>query len=408
MPRGGLIAIIATNAVGVLLLVAGCSRPSQTPPRFEFDGDEIQIPLQFNGGLPAVKVHINGKGPYLFTLDSGCNMIALSRRVIQQAALPVFGDSSAINAAGQSVPMRSHRLDLLELGGARLQGVAAMHVESLDNDLARDGILGLSYFAHYRVRLDFPGQMLTVARKRVGPAGDDSGLPMKVQNGLPYVPLQIGNQDLLFLVDTGGSWELMIPESAVTNLPCCPERYSWVGSPAGGGEFILEGRTRLTETLQLGPHTIIRPYVSWNGPGFGFVLGSGIMRYFTVEFDYPEGRMRLLRNPLDSIQSPNRRQMPVILRKDKDGMFVSHLFLRPAWQQATGWLSPCGKTGCDHGLGVRPGDQVIAIEGKAAADVTNDEMEMMRQKRDKLEFVVRRNGVLLTNDVPVLEDSFSF
>ena len=405
-------ATTATSIVGVLLLVAGCSRPSQAPPRFEFDGDEIQIPLQFVGGRPAVKVRLNGKGPYLFTLDSGCNTITVSRTVIQQAALPVFGDSSAFtNAAGQSVPTRSHRLNLMELGGARLQGVAVSHLVSLDDDSDTDGILGLSYFADYRVRLDFPGQMLTIRKQRLGRSGAGADLPMKMKHGLPYVPLQIGNQDLLFLVDTGGFVELMIPTSAATNLPCCPERYDSFFKPAGrGGYYFQEGRTRLLENVQIGSHTIVRPYVSWPtaGPGWGFILGNKILRHFAVEFDFPAGRVRFLREETDPIYSRNRRQVPVRLRKDKAEMFVTLLFLRPAWQQATGWLSPCGKTGCDHGLGVRPGDQVIAIEGKAAVDVSGDEIEMMGRQRDQLQFVVRRNGVLLTNDVPVLEDSFSF
>jgi len=367
--------------------------------------------MQVVNGVPAVEVRLNGKGPYLLTLDSGCNTIAVSRRVIQQAALPAIGDTVTItNIAGQSAQTRSHRLDLLELGSARLQRVRVSHLDSLDHNPTSDGFLGLSYFAGCRVRLDFPGQMLTLAKKRAGRGSADSGLPMKLKYGLPYVPLQIGNQSPLFLLDTGGSFELKIPNSAVTNLPCCPERYSLVSLPAGSGAFYLEGRTRLLENLRISSHTIVRPYVSWTiaGPGLGFALGNGILRHFAVEFDFPEGRVRFLRAETVSIHSPNYRQLPVHLRNSKDGMFVNILFLRPAWRQATGWMPPCGKAGCDHGLGVCPGDEVVAIEGKAAADVTNGELEMLRLKREKLQFVVRRNGILLTNDVPVWEDQFSF
>ncbi len=68
----------------------------------------------------------------------------------------------------------------------------------------------------------------------------------------------------------------------------------------------------------------------------------------------------------------------------------------------------CDNPGHDHGVGVRPGDQVVAIEGRAGTNVTYCDIERLGRQKDRLQVVVRRNGVLLTNTVPVWEDRFSF
>jgi len=345
-------------------------------------------------------------------LDSGCNTIAVSQRVIRSVAPPAFSNSIMLtNITGRAISAPGYRLDLVEMGRGRLRQVKIIRLVSLDKHLGADGFLGLSYLTNYLVRLDYSGKKLTVTKQRGTRRDNQSGLPMKLKNGLPHMSFSVARRDLLPFADTGGYYELKISEAIATNLPCSPERYGSVTTPAGTGELSLEGRTRLLDNLQLGNHTIVRPYVSWStaGPGMGPALGNGILRHFAVEFDFPEERVRFLRNDTSPIRSPNRRQLPVVLRSWKNEMFVTHVFLRPAWRKKTGWVMPCGKSGCDHGLGVRPGDEVVAVEGVSAAQVARiSEILTTRLQRDKLQFVVRRNGVLLTNDVPIWEDQFSF
>jgi predicted aspartyl protease len=383
-------------SLGILLLLPGCSRATSDSPAFKFDGDEVRIPMRMVNGLPVVEVRVNGKGPYRFVLDSGSGYILVSRRIIDEAALPASTNVvKAYDEAGRSYSAETYLAERIELGSARLNRITVVRgFDWFDPTQGIQGILGVTYFAGCNVRLDFPRQTVTLERPKWSHKHPDQGLPMEMDRSCPYVNLRIGTTTHRFAIDTGLNAGLTVRESLITNLPCCAERYAESRGVAGGKQYLCY-RTRLKDNLEIGAHTVVRPYISWI-PGVPGVptsmLGNEILRHFALEFDFPEHRVRFLRDTTEPIRTPNRRQLGFVLNHSTNAVVTIQLLLPPF-------------TAAE--LGVKTGDEVVMLDGKPAAEVNNDAVAAMIQK-DQLLIILRRDGVLLTNTVPVQEDRFTF
>jgi hypothetical protein len=167
-----------------------------------------------------------------------------------------------------------------------------------------------------------------------------------------------------------------------------------VGGVAGGTVY-LNYRTRLRDDLQIGPYAVVHPYIWWTPevPGArSILLGTDILRHFALEFDFPEGRVRFLRDAVEPVQIPNHRQLGFMLKRDTNAVVAIQRLLPPFAAERPG---------------VEVGDEVIMLDGKPAAEINEDAIAAMIQK-NQLPIVLRRDGVLLTNTVPVQEDRFTF
>lgn len=133
-------------------------------------GDEARAPVSVPFELITtqhivVQVKVNGKGPYRLILDTGAPDSLVSNRVAREArlrpvqeaqpALPIFG------ARGQ------FRIDSLEIGGLKAEDLSAMVLDhpavTAISGIAGpvEGILGFTFFARYRMTIDYERKRLS-------------------------------------------------------------------------------------------------------------------------------------------------------------------------------------------------------------------------------------------------------
>ena len=122
----------------------------------------IEIPMRIEGGMFAIELMVNGKGPFLFAIDTGAEGgPRLDSSLMEKLGLKPSGQMRDGDPSGRSPQMaETVKLDSIEVGGLRFTGVAATskNYKNSPRPLAADGIIGLGLFPDYLVTLDFPAK----------------------------------------------------------------------------------------------------------------------------------------------------------------------------------------------------------------------------------------------------------
>ena len=151
----------------VLLLLhatTGCSqimhRNPPPPERVELRTTETAVPMELFGGRPVVSVHINGKGPFEFILDTGAGGTVVNQELARELGLPDKGQTLA-GRPGASAPVTAMvtRIDKLELGEAQVSGLFAVSLDLstvLTGSHAPRGVLSAASFPGLLITFDYP------------------------------------------------------------------------------------------------------------------------------------------------------------------------------------------------------------------------------------------------------------
>jgi hypothetical protein len=110
-------------------------------------------------------VEVNGSGPYLFCLDTGTSMTAISPGLAARLGIPMTPGARQGTAAGGNISVSFGKLATLALGPHR---AGDLDVTSADffSSIAQacgteiDGIIGYNYLKLFRVTIDYPGARL--------------------------------------------------------------------------------------------------------------------------------------------------------------------------------------------------------------------------------------------------------
>lgn len=154
-----------------LLLLPSCA--DMTPDRVEVAADsaagEVAFELAGPGGAAlVVPVHINGRGPYQFVLDTGATVTCVDDELAASLTLPevrgVVGSAAGVGGAGG---LRLVSVDSLSMGGVRAHELEAcvidlQHLSGVGLDL--DGLIGLNFLMEFRVTLDFERNIVTLEK----------------------------------------------------------------------------------------------------------------------------------------------------------------------------------------------------------------------------------------------------
>src|SRR5262249_36645882 len=107
----------------------------------------------------AVKIKVNGKGPYRVIFDTGAPITVLSNKVAKEAGLP-----AGKGLFGPGAPVELSELQDVELKAEEVSAVVMDHptVQAMAQVLGPiEGIVGFPFFARYRVVLDYQARTMT-------------------------------------------------------------------------------------------------------------------------------------------------------------------------------------------------------------------------------------------------------
>lgn len=113
-------------------------------------GQVYEIRVQKTGNSMRVNVRLNDRMTAPFYIDTGASDVSLPVWVAKELGLDLEGArTSFYNTANGTVQSALVTLDSVELGGARVENVPAHVSKSMSV-----GLLGLSFFNHFRYRVD--------------------------------------------------------------------------------------------------------------------------------------------------------------------------------------------------------------------------------------------------------------
>jgi PDZ domain len=322
--------------------------------RFAYGGNVAEIPAEFTGGLVLIPLHVNQNQPCLFVLDSTAASTSIDPNRAAELGLPA-GQSVEIEFAGVN-------LTLLELPRASKPNFDTQFGRSYEGTLGRDFfesfVVAIDY-ARKTVRLYDPGSYQY--------SGHGTSFHLSFSGDTPVVRAKFSTTgkalDADFGIDTALDASVLFSERyanahhLLSHLKTIPASDELSDGTAGS----VLGRLRL---FQIGPFPVQQSIAMFSGRGSGAngngqlagEIGGGMLRRYTVIFDYPHGQI---------IFDPNSER-----RTDEfeDMSGISLIARGPGLRTFEVAQVRPGTPGADAGL--QKGDVIAGIDEDPAADLS--------------------------------------
>jgi hypothetical protein len=254
-------------------------------------------------------------------------------------------------------------------------------LQSLEPRLGRhvDGILGYDFIKEFVTEIDYERRSISFYDPRsYRRAARGAIIPFDVRGGTPYVntTINLTNADRVsgeFEIDTGSDGALGIydyfarAKALRRRLPRLSSPHA--GAGVGGETSSVEARVK---SFQLGRFQIKNPVVELSEddkeeggarPKYDGMIGTEVFRRFHVRIDYP--RRQLILEPDRFFGEPYETDMSGIdlIAEGEDFRAFRVVSVTPATPGAE--------------AGVRAGDLITEIDGRAASSFTLDEITQM-------------------------------
>jgi predicted aspartyl protease len=190
--------------------------PGRAAKDYEFPDnvDSIVLPIENQFGYLFIGVVINGKGPFMFFIDTGAGMTILSRSTADSLGLEIVGDIPIRGFGGFGsvgfIEIDSSRVNDLSLDFSRL---IVFDFSSFESEFRNqvDGILGYDFFARFTVKIDFQNNEFVIYKPDAAPeqfSGEPVGLEIFAQ--VPVFQARINGHPIRLLLDLGAQPGLVI------------------------------------------------------------------------------------------------------------------------------------------------------------------------------------------------------
>lgn len=288
------------------LAMFSVSSPAQTSSvigKAVFSGGakSCTFPFEWREGLIFLPIRVNGSKPLSFALDTGSARILIDRKLAADLGLKVSGSGSLQGAGTGRIPIEFIHDVNMALPGVESDGydLSTADLQPLDaGDGGRvDGIIGYPFLSRFVITIDYAAKQLTLTLPEAfHPDNAAQALPIELRDKWPFVKEELVLSGAVtvqdsFLIDSGSS-------DAVDH-PIVMTMQSRVPSKSGVGLGAeVQGATARAISFRLGRYTVESPLVSCCGgtDATSKLIGSEILRRFTVTFDYPSSRIFLTPN----------------------------------------------------------------------------------------------------------------
>jgi len=353
--------------------------PTPAPARFAFGGNAAEIPAEFLSNLIFVPVDINKSQPSLFVLDSTASSSSIGPTRATDLGLSNLKDP-ILNFPGVDIPFVNF---------------PTLDKQDFSQEVGRpyQGTLGADFFNRVVVEIDYARQTLRL----YDPAaykytGKGAILPLKFSGSAPMVKASfklagIKAREADFVVNTALDASVLISDrfSEVHRIFSSHVKTINASDPQiEGGATVALGR--LTE-FEIGRYEIRGPVAAFVHPAANSsldnnragVIGGGILRRFTVIFDYAHHQL---------ILDPNTH-FEDYEQEDKSGIAV--VAKGPGLLTFEVASVEPGTPGAE--AGVQKGDIIAGIDEEPAADLTLTSIRaLFRQVGHKYKLLIQRNG----------------
>jgi hypothetical protein len=297
-----------------------------------------------------------------FLVDTG------GSNVLTPAAARKFGIKGEGDLPGRGGGEESVKAQLAHVGEVTLGGASLAKPVFVILDLGAltsvegvefDGLVGFEMFRRFGATIDYAGHVLTLAdpAKFAPPAGA-TVVPFELSDTTPLVAGTLDGEAIRVSIDTGSRASLSMhspfvrAHGLVARYHAAPDAV--VGWGVGGPS---RGRPARFGTLELGDQEIrgiagdlyVGDKGAFSNPDMSGNLGGGVLRRFTVAFDYGAKRMYLAPNA-DFAKADSFDRSGLFLLGDGDALLVADVAPQSAAERA----------------GLEAKDRIVAIDGAPA------------------------------------------
>jgi hypothetical protein len=362
----------------------------------------LDIPFELYANVIFVQVRVNESAPLAFIFDTGAgiNVLNASRAADVRLASADIG----VNARGTGGMVAGSLATGAEITlpgvSARAQRIAVLPLQSLEPRVGRhvDGILGYDFIKEFVTEIDYERKLISLHDPRTyRRATRGAFVPFDVRGGTPYVNMTINltNADRVsgeFEIDTGSDSALGIYDY-FAKANALRRRLPRLGSPqvgegVGGETSHVEARVK---SFSLGRFQIKNPVVELSEddkaeggarPEYDGMIGTEVFRRFHLVIDY--SRRQLILEPNRFFGEPYETDMSGVdlIAEGEDFRAFRVAGVTPA--------TPGSEAG------VRAGDVLTEIDGRAASLFTLDEITQTFARAGRVcALTLRRGGETL-------------
>lgn len=283
-------------AAAGLLFVTGCSTtPRRGAGRTVVEVRTTTLPALVLSNFFIIESKWEDGRRYRFLIDTGSTVTYVSPDLAKRFAVKQKkGDQATVHvrsASGGEIDLEAIILRRLTLGDSHFDRVPALIFDFADLSghlgVQIDGIIGFPVFRNTLLTMDYPNSRLVIAPYPAVFAPPPKQTPrvstiaFNNQQGTPLIPVQLGNESFIVLIDSGSDGSLSLNPSGLHPRFANGPRIGTIVSSLQGDRRQLTGR--LNQTLLIGGHTIEKPIVDLTDQLSS--IGGEFLRNFALTFD---------------------------------------------------------------------------------------------------------------------------
>ncbi len=386
-------------ALTCVLLTSGCfNYGRRTPARTVLETKTTTLPARVISNFFVVESKLSDGKTYRFIVDTGSTATLVSPDLAKKFAMKERHGAPrrkihVRSANGGEIDLESITLKQLNLGDALFERVPALIFDFSDLSghlgMPIDGIVGFPVFRNTLLTMNYPGQELVIASYPQFPPPVPTPSPrlstiaFNNEQGTPLIPIQMGNESFIVLIDSGSDGSLSLNPVGLHPRFANGPRVGTLISSLQGDRRQLTGR--LSQDVLIGTHTIQKPIVDLTDQLSS--IGGEFLRHFVVTFDQRRNQVTLVRDTDDAVTMEPRRSSGLS-------------FARSAvyWRVLT--VIPDTPTAA---LPVQAGDLCVRINGELVAQWGYDRYAALLKTADKITYTFLVGAKETDVEVPVIE-----
>lgn len=380
--------------IAIIILFAG----NAFAQKFEFSGNKKRETLAFRmiKNQMVIQLHINGKGPFNFILDTGVGLVLISDpklidsvsfQNLRSIYITGFGEGEKLSAfIAPSVDLRIGNTIAKNISAAILK----KDIFELSNyvGIPIHGLIGYEFFQSFVVRLNFFTSTITVFQpERAYIPRKGSRIPLSIEERKPYINTNIQLKSgkklpVKLIIDTGAGHPVSLETMDGVPFELPDERIR--GNLGVGLTGPIDGYIGRITSLQLGKYTlnnVIAAFPDYEDAASRVFsinrngnMGLEIIKRFNVVFDYNRAAMYI--KPLTTLKETFEHDMAG-MEISSAGENYERLIITRVEPSSSADLT-----------GLMKGDEILAINFKPVSEMSLSEINTMFRSRNGRNFVI--------------------
>lgn len=291
--------LLIASAMATSALAATESGPTPLPEKSILRSGRVVLPLDADAPRPTIQAKINGKGPFLFVLDTGAQGFVIYADLAKELELPVVGkDTMGDLSSPDAIEVDQVRIESIDIDQVSLSGVTAISWDPpgpMKNHLKGRGVFGVSMLSAFLVTFDYPGSKIVIENGSLSAGDRGNVVEWRAQgDGLPTLKLTVADVTFDAHIDSGAPSKLTLPENVREKFSCVDEPVVVGHGRTVNSEFKV-WRGTLDGKVKLGSLVVDNPELNFvsmlDSTGYANI-GTAFLRDFVVTFDH---KSRLIR-----------------------------------------------------------------------------------------------------------------